>query len=95
MAAPGWLQPGTKLRPCSKCGAEEAREGQRWCRSCHAAYMRLRRTREITVSSDLAGVTVRVTVSRMVAWRVWALKGLLRLAAWVSGAKVTLVLKGE
>lgn len=30
---------------CSKCGAEERRPGQRWCKTCHAAYVREWRSR--------------------------------------------------
>ncbi len=25
---------------CNKCGERERKPGQRWCRECHAAYMR-------------------------------------------------------
>ena len=28
------------MRPCSKCGQERDKPGQRYCRSCHAEYMR-------------------------------------------------------
>lgn len=30
-------------RPCSNCGADRDRKGQRYCRACHAAYMRANR----------------------------------------------------
>jgi hypothetical protein len=33
-------------RPCSKCGAPRRKPGQRYCRACHAAYMRDWRARE-------------------------------------------------
>jgi hypothetical protein len=26
--------------PCAKCKTNEAKEGQRYCHQCHAAYMR-------------------------------------------------------
>jgi ribosomal protein L40E len=35
---------------CSKCGAKNPRIGQRYCLSCHRAYMRKYRSEHVTVS---------------------------------------------
>jgi transposase len=39
-------------RPCSRCGRERDREGQRYCTACQAAYKRdwnARRTRAVQI----------------------------------------------
>lgn len=38
------LPPG--LNPCTKCGREPRKPGQRWGKACHAAYMRRRREQQ-------------------------------------------------
>lgn len=45
------LPPG--LDPCTKCGREAAKPGQRWGKNCHAAYMRGYRRRRKQVQLDL------------------------------------------
>lgn len=38
---PSAIVPCEAIRLCSGCGGENDREGQRYCRFCHAKYMRL------------------------------------------------------
>ncbi len=37
---------------CAKCNENERRPGQRWCRECHAEYMRNNRPKHYELSEE-------------------------------------------
>ena len=54
--------PAPHKRTCSKCGGPKDKPGQRYCKRCHAEYMRAwRGMRETVVKQNVERGTLEVT----------------------------------
>lgn len=51
---------------CSRCGGYRDKPGHRWCRRCHAAYMREWRKKQVQELKDLRAMSNRFTLGEVV-----------------------------
>jgi hypothetical protein len=53
---------------CRRCGTGERRAGQGWCRSCHAAYMRVFREKKLSRFRQLRAALERLADDYEALW---------------------------